>query len=909
MPLSPGTRLGHYDVTALLGEGGMGQVWQATDTQLNRQVALKILPDAFAADPDRLARFQREAQILASLNHPNIAAIFGIEESKGTRALVLELVEGPTLADRIAKGPIPLDEALPIAKQIAEALEAAHEAGVIHRDLKPANIKVREDGTVKVLDFGLAKALDPASASATADPSQSPTLTAAATQMGVIMGTAAYMSPEQARGKPVDKRADIWAFGAVLFEMLSGKRPFEGRDVSEVLGAVLRLEPDWDLLPADTPPRIRTLVQRCLEKEPKQRVHDVADVRLAMAGGFETTVSASAESELSTPPQTWQRPGVGLGIVAAAVLVTGLTVLSVTRPTPPAPRPVARFILQTPPDVPLRVFSEVAISPTGTHVVYSTGSEPTRGGELYVRELGELEASPLRGSEGGFAPFFSHDGQSVGFVSGEAGRLLKRISVHGGSPTTIVALETGFQGASWGADDTIVFGSRTGLMRVPAVGGESEPLTTIDPAQAVTTHAFPDVLPNLKGVLFTEGRGSIEESRVAVVSLETGAVSYLLQAGSNAQYASTGHIVYSGDGGRLWAVGFDEDRLELTSANPVPVMEGVYGRAVGTRGALFALADNGSLVYTGDASETVAPSALVWVDRDGEEELLETPLLPYQWASVSPDGTRVAYAESTADADIWLHDLERGTETRLTTDPGRDYAPLWAPDSQSIVFTSERAGGAALFQKAVDGPGNAERLVTENRGVTNMGPTGWSADGRTLLFWEARARPPDIGLLAMDGDRSVQWLIDTQTVEINGTVSPDGGWMAYEAYEITGRPEVYVQRFPGLGGKQTISTDGGQHPLWSPDGQELFYRSPTAMMRVPLLDVGQTFRAGSPEPLFETPNYPMQPGRAHDLHPDGQRFLMIKGAASTSEALAPAPAQIVLVENWFSELERLVPTN
>ena len=409
MALAVGSRLGHYDVTARIGEGGMGQVYQATDTKLNRQVALKILPEAFATDPDRLARFQREAQVLASLNHPGIAAIYGLEESGDTRALVLELVEGPTLADRIAQGPIPLDEVLPIAKQIAEALEAAHEQGVIHRDLKPANIKVKDDGTVKVLDFGLAKALD---TTPQGDPSQSPTLTAAATQMGVIMGTAAYMSPEQARGRPVDKRADIWSFGAVLFEMLTGRRPFEGRDVSETLGAVLRLDPDWDALPGNTPPRMSTLIRRCLEKEPKQRVHDVADVRLAMEGGFET--AASASPPIGSQLTGWRQAlPLALGISAVAVVITGLAVWTL-KPSPQSPVDLMRFAIATSETDALRISPntrDLAFSPDGTRVVYRGPGVGGNGSQLFLRPLDQIVGAPLRGTEGAISPFMSPDGQ------------------------------------------------------------------------------------------------------------------------------------------------------------------------------------------------------------------------------------------------------------------------------------------------------------------------------------------------------------------------------------------------------------------------------------------------------------------------------------------------------------------
>ena len=469
MPLSPGTRIGHYDVTKLLGEGGMGQVWQATDTQLNRQVALKILPDAFADDPDRLALFTREAQILASLNHPNIAQIHGIEEAEGTRALVLELVEGPTLADRISKGPIPLDDALPIAKQIAEALEAAHEAGVIHRDLKPANIKVREDGTVKVLDFGLAKALDPSPAS---DPSESPTLTAAATQMGVILGTAAYMSPEQARGKPVDKRADIWAFGAVLFEMLTGDRPFRADDVSLTLARVLDREPDWDTLDRDLPPALLVFIKRCLAKDPKERVRDIGDVGLALAGAFETTGSVPADQVVAQPTSPWQRPGAIVAAVLAAVAFGGLSVWALMRPEVD-PTDIMRFRVVPAPLVPRSSASpDLTISPDGTQIVYR-GFDPEVGVRLYLRRVDRLDEVPLRGGEGGAGPFVSPDGAWVGFRSASGRRLLK-VSTFGGPPVTLTESQAAIRGAVWGADDQIVFGTLgSGLFRVSGGGGTS----------------------------------------------------------------------------------------------------------------------------------------------------------------------------------------------------------------------------------------------------------------------------------------------------------------------------------------------------------------------------------------------------------------------------------------------------
>ena len=494
MPLSPGTRLGRYDVTSLLGEGGMGQVWQATDTQLNRQVALKILPDAFAADPDRLARFTREAQILASLNHPNIAAIYGLEEGEGTRALVLELVEGPTLADRIGQGAIPVEDALPIARQIAEALEAAHEAGVIHRDLKPANIKVREDGTVKVLDIGLAKALDPAPAD---DPSQSPTLTAAATQMGVILGTAAYMSPEQARGKSIDKRTDVWAYGAVVFEMLTGRRAFPGEDLTDTIAAVVRGTPAWDSLPQGVPSRVMHVLRACLEKDRAQRVRDVGDVTLALEGTFE---APAAPSQTSAPAAAGLRGALPWVAGILLAVVTGLAVWSVTRPD--APRAVhfavspddgrAMQVMQFGPDV--------AISPNGQHVAYLSGGSPNGAQRLHVRSFDRFTSTTLvaDGVLGG--PFFSPDGAWVGFYDILPRYAIRRVPVQGGPTTVIYDLPDTIYGASWGADDSIVFSSGGDLWRVAATSGEPEQLTIRDAAQGGGTFRWREILasPDIK---------------------------------------------------------------------------------------------------------------------------------------------------------------------------------------------------------------------------------------------------------------------------------------------------------------------------------------------------------------------------------------------------------------------------
>jgi serine/threonine-protein kinase len=719
MALTVGSRLGHYDVTALIGEGGMGQVYQATDTKLNRQVALKILPEAFASDPDRLARFQREAQVLASLNHPNIAQIHGLEESDTTRALVLELVEGPTLVARISQGPIPVDEALPIAKQIAEALEAAHEAGVIHRDLKPANIKVRDDGTVKVLDFGLAKALDTAPEG---DPSLSPTLTAAATQMGVIMGTAAYMSPEQARGKPVDKRADIWAFGVVLFEMLTGQRAFAGEDVSVTLADVIRADLSWDTLPSDLPPGLATYLRRCLEKEPSQRIQAIGDVRLAMEGAFETTVVATPEPAIVQRLRLWQRPLSVAMIVIAAVALGGLVVWTLTRP---AAQPLARFTISLEGEsrLPPNPGPAFALSPDGQKLVYAAFSDGSQ--QLYVRSLDQIEAIPLRGTDGGQNVFWSPNGEWVGF---KADGMLKKVALAGGAPETLCEAEGLPGGASWGLNDAIVFSGGPGspLLRVSALGGIPEPLTSLRPDEGDVAHLWPQVLPGGNAVVFTVFRSSESDSSIAVRSL-SGEEHRVLLAGTGARYVSTGHLVFVREN-TLWVVPFDAEGLEVTGPAS-PVLENVLRTPGGI--AQFSFASNGSLVYAPGDVIGARLSTLVWVDRNGQATELAAEAGPYRYPRVSPDGTRVAVSRTDQQSDVWIWDVGGETLTRLTSDPGVDQYGEWTPDGNRVVFRSNREGGNSLFWRSTDFTGDAERLTRlKSFSILNPSrPTGASSFG------------------------------------------------------------------------------------------------------------------------------------------------------------------------------------
>jgi serine/threonine protein kinase len=631
MAFAPGTILGPYEITSLLGRGGMGEVWRARDTRLDRDVAIKALPDEFAANEERLIRFQREAKLLAPLNHPNIASIYGLEESGGARFLILELVEGETLADRLQRGRIPVEESIALALQIAAALEAAHEKGIIHRDLKPGNIKVTPDGKVKVLDFGLAKAL--ADDAGDAALSNSPTLSMAATQQGVILGTAAYMSPEQARGRKVDKRTDVWAFGCVLYEMLSGRPVFEGADVSEVLAGVIKSDPDWKALPAGIPPMLRLFLGRCLEKDPNRRIHDVADVRLALEGAFDSAVTHAAPAD--TKPQTSGRrmiPAVALVFFSTALLASLLSWVAFR----PNANPVTR-LTATPADPvqlasnPILQDSDIAIAPDGRHLVYVNTNLPPR---LYVRTLDELEAKVLPKINGARNPFISPDGNWIGFFDLNS---LKKVAINGGPAVTICSIEGAPRGASWGSDDRIVFATNSnesGLLRVAAGGGTPEVLTLPEPQKGQVDHLFPEVLPGARAILFAissrTGSSPAELAQIAVLNLATGEQKVLIQGGSNPRYAS-GYIVY-GVAGTLRAVPFDVNRLEVRG-NPVPVLEHVITKPSGA--ADFSIAPDGTLVYVAGDNQASPDRTLVWVDRQGHEEPLSAPQRSYAYARIS----------------------------------------------------------------------------------------------------------------------------------------------------------------------------------------------------------------------------------------------------------------------------------
>jgi eukaryotic-like serine/threonine-protein kinase len=895
-----GRQLGAYRVDSLLGAGGMGEVYRARDTKLGRDVAIKILPRLFVSEPRLLARFEREARVLASLNHPHIGAIYGLEDVDGIPALVLEFIDGVTLADRLAKGPLPVRDALSIAVQIADALDAAHEKGIVHRDLKPANVKITSEGMVKVLDFGLAKA---AAGDSEAGVTQSPTVTVGATREGAIFGTAAYMSPEQAAGKPADKRSDLWAFGIVLFEMLTARPVFAGETMSHVLAAVLTTEPDWTTLPAETPAPIRRLLRRCLEKDRKRRLESAADARLEIDDALATP---PAEGRVVTRPRpTWQQWSIAATVLMVTV-VAGASVWFATRPAEPVPPRVSRLALAPSGTAALTINGvdrDLAITPDGSRLVY-VGN---RGTQLFVRALDALEpVAVFTGAPRG--PFVSPDGQWIGFT--DSNTVLKKVAVTGGPVVTLATLDGSTpRGATWAPDDTIIYATSnatTGLQRIAVAGGPTTVLTRPDRAQGEADHFWPELLPGGRAVLFTIRAltGGVDAAQVAVLDLQTGMRKILVRGGSHAHYVPSGHLVY-GAGATLRAVPFDLAALE-TRGTPAPVIPEVVTTPTGAVDAV--VAGNGTLAYVSGGGVTGANAlrTLVWMDRQGRETPIPAPPRAYIYPRLSPDGTRVAVFVANP-ADLWVWDLGRTTLTRATFDPGFDIYPEWTPDGRRVIFSSERAGVRNLFWLAADGTGAVERL-SESPNVQNLSAV--SPDGRLLIFTEtAPTRGDDVMQMTLDGTRRVTPLVQSPFAERNGVVSPDGRWLAYEAND-SGRVEVYVRPFPEVNsGHWQVSTAGGTRPLWAPSGQELFYVAPTsALMRVGV-ERAPSWAATTPTPLLKERSF-MNPGafigRTYDISSDGQRFLMIKEGGGAGQTAAPP--QLIVVQHWTEELKRLVPT-
>jgi Tol biopolymer transport system component len=893
MTIAAGTKLGSYEVVAQIGAGGMGEVYRAHDTKLARDVAIKVLPANFVNDPERLSRFQREARMLAALNHANIATIYGLEQSGGVTCLVMELVPGETLADRIKAGPLPIEEALKIAIQIAEALEAAHEKSIIHRDLKPTNVKVTPEGKVKVLDFGLAKAFE--GDVANDDMSNSPTLSAAATMQGVILGTAAYMSPEQARGKAVDKRTDIWAFGCVVYELLTRKQAFHGESTTEILAAVLREEPDWEILPASTPVKIRDLLRRCLQKDANRRARDAGDARIEI----EEALAAPVTAELTTAAPTKGIRALGrrglilsLGTWLFGAAIAGVAVWNL-KPTPQSPpQAVTRTVINLPPGRVLAGFESgpaVAISPDGTRLVYAA----SQGGiqRLYLRAMDSLlEAQSVPDTEGASSPFFSPDSQWLGFLSGGT---LKKVSVGGGAAATISHAASG--GASWGSQGMIAFppGNATLLQQVPDAGGAPQPLTRFEKGN--NSHRWPEFLPGGKAVLFAVGRNVADwaNAQVAVQTVGTGERRDLIQGGTQPRYVAPGHLVYA-QGGSLMAVPFDPERLQIKGAS-VPVVEGVM-QSISSGAAQYSISTTGSLVYVPGGVKG-AERKLVWVDRNGAEQPLAAPGHAYESPRFSPDGQRIAVV---TDGQIWLYDLSRETFTRFTFEGNANSRPVWTPDGKRIAFFSTKDGPLNLFWQLADGSGGLEKLAISD--FIHV-PDSFSPDGQLLAFHEANPTTGEDILVLRLSDRKVQPFLRTPFNEADPRFSPDGRWIAYMSDE-SGRSEIYAQPYPGPGGKWQISTDGGTEPVWNRNERELFYRSGNKMMAVEIT-TQPNFALGNPRVLFEGP-YVLAtvPISNYDVSPDGRRFLMVK----PTEQVQAAPTQINVVLNWFEELKRRVPT-
>ena len=898
-----GQTISHYKITSKLGEGGMGEVYRATDTKLHRDVALKVLPEAFVSDRERMARFSREAQVLASLNHPNIASIYGLEDSDDKHALVLELVEGETLAERIQKGAIPPEGSLKTALQIAEALEAAHEKGIIHRDLKPANVKITPEGKGKVLDFGLAKALE--DETPVSDLTSSPTRTG--TAVGVIMGTAGYMSPEQARGQTVDKRTDIWAFGCVLYEMLTGKQVFGGETATDILGAIVHKDPDWEALPEGTPRAIQRLLRRCLERDPYERLRDIGDARIVVKYVLAEAVEDSAAGVATATPVTdamvrqgtgWRQPlPLAVGLMVGS-LITGLAAWKLIAPDT-EPSRVTRFTVT--PDETLTIgvrVPDVAISPNGQRIAYLVGGTPQGAEQLRVRSLDELSASTLVSNGAALSPFFSDDGTWVGFYDRLGREALKKINVRGGSASVICELPSGFWGASWGPNNTIIYADDRGLWRVSAAGGTPEPLTE---AKERSSIFWPEILPGGEAVLFTIRRPS--GFAIAALSLDTLESSVVVPAGSLPKYLPSGFLVYALEGS-LWAIEFDPISLK-TQGSPVPVLEGVLMKRTGA--ASYAVSRTGSLAYLTDYRSGVTAS-LMWVDRRGAATVVDTiPPGAYQRPRLSPDGDRVLVV---ADSDLWVYDLASGRQSRLTNDgKTRTYAG-WTPSGADVTYSSKRGSeeGVNIWMQAADGSG-AARQVTALEGSLHF--DSWAPDGQTFAAHHHSAHDGVLTsnqlMVPLNGEPET-WL-GREFHESNSSsavFSPDGRYVALVSDQ-TGQREVYIRPFPGPGGQTPVSVGGGEEPAWARNG-ELFYRRPSdyAMMAVEV-ETDLVLTVGPPRELFRGTYYPAGSPRArYTVTAHGQMFLMRRDFVASGEAGERGP-RFVVVQNWHEELKRLVP--
>ncbi|HYN08687.1 MAG TPA: protein kinase [Vicinamibacterales bacterium] len=905
MPLAAGTRLGAYEVIDALGAGGMGEVYRARDTKLGRSVAIKVISEACLFDSDHVARFDREAKVLASLNHPRIATLYGMEQSAGRHFLVMELVEGETLADRLRRGAMPVADALGVAQQIAEALEAAHERGVIHRDLKPANVKVTPDERVKVLDFGLAKAIAREQASVDTN---SPTLSMRATQIGVILGTAAYMSPEQAKGAPVDHRSDIFSFGVVLFEMLAGRRPFQGDTAADVLASVLVRDADVDSLSPALSPRLRDLLRRCLEKQPKRRWQAIGDVRAEIE-----TIAATPQAPVpsvqpigATRP-LWKRVVPFIGVAA---LASGLTYLAVWRLRPAASRPaVVRFSLtmsggQNSAGGAGRRF--LAISPDGTRIAYFSV------GRLFLRSLSDLEATPIQGVETAqqsTSPAFSPDSQSIAYWASD--RTLKRIGVAGGAAVTICPLATNPMGLSWDADG-IVFTQGPQILRVSATGGNPELLVTFKSDELVDS---PQMLPDGQTVLFTlnpaaPSPDSWDRAAVVVQSLKTGERKTLVSGGADGRYLPTGHLMYA-LGGTLLALPFDLRQMR-TTGQPVPVVEGVRRVTGGASGAAqVTFSNTGSLVYvTGPPGSAATQFDLAFTDRKGSIEPLRLPSASYEYPRVSPDGKQIAFGtEDSKEAVVWVYDLAATKALRRLTFGGRNRFPVWSSDGQRIAFQSDREGDLAVFWQRADGSGVPERLTKPEQGTAHV-PDSWSPVGDPLAVTVVKGSSFSLAMHSVREGRTTEFDSVKSSALPTAMFSRDGRWVAYSSSEGgTAGTQVYVQPFPPTGARYQIfakPADNPHHPLWSPDGKELLYVPRVGAFEAVSVITEPTLAFGNPAPVPRVfPTAAPTTPRTFDITPAG-KIVSVIVSGQTSTAAADRPVLHVVL-NWFDELNARVP--
>ena len=857
MPLAPGSRVGVYEVIAPIGRGGMGEVYRARDLRLQREVAIKALPEEFQLDRERLARFEREARLLAALNHSNVAAIHGLEEQDGARFLVMELVDGETLAERLAAGPLPVDEALDVCAQIACGLEAAHAAGIVHRDLKPSNVKVRPGGGVKVLDLGLARTVEPGGR---VDSSLSPTVTTPATRAGVILGTAAYMSPEQARGKPVDERSDVFSFGCVLYECLTGKQAFGGETVSDVLSAVLRAEPDWSALPAETPARARDVLARCLRKDSARRLQSMADARIeledAKREGAHAPVVETARPRRSGLSRILWVLG---GALAGAALAAGLLRLRAPAPAPASAATAIRAEIPLPRGARLWVEKPpLAISPDGRTVVFAATQDGVR--RLFRRGLGSDDAEPIDGTEEGTRPFFSPDGQWLGFIVGDQ---IRKVPISGGTPLFLSQVSPLMSGAAWGVDGRIYFSrtSNTSLQSVSEKGGNAwNPLTTLDAKAGERAHVYPQLLPGGRSVLLAVrvGRDFLDTSKsnIVVWDLSTGRHRTVLEGASYARYG--GGRLFFVRGARVYSVPFDLGRLAVTGPPAALPWDIAIAPSIGS--ALFDVAADGTFVYVTGPPVGDPATSVIRRDARGGESVLPLPPGRYSSPRLSPDGKRLAFADFEGPrGSIVVFDRERGALSKLTPEPGRFLAPVWAPEGGRLAFCRVLELRPELCLKNADGTGGIQPMPRAT-GEDAEFPSSWSADGRTILMTvlyssdrtaERRQLTSDIWVAAADGKQKPRPWLETAFRETGATISPNGRWVAYVSNESDAQ-QIYVRPFEGSGAAVQVSTDGGAEPLWIRGGRAIAYRTGDRRKTFVAVDVRTDpgFSVSAPAALF-----------------------------------------------------------